>query len=318
MVAQARSTFCSTVVLAAIAGFASGCGAGTAGEEVSFERSLVAPPALQVGEWWTVEVDPALVGATFETTLVVTHAGDGTARIGMTPESFRDDLLVLHIPILGDVELETFAWRVMWDDFAALRFPLEPGASWTADFHGNDVTATVERVEGTRAFVLMEGDGERIEMVYDAAAGMITEFREEALQLAFRVTGHGTGYTGSVLSLSGIELGFMQGGPPAAERLSSATLDVDTEGPHGSLSLVVWNRGVEDQAGRYRIVATAPDGSTFEHTFETAPGDPSVLVQSFGHDTVQGTWNLDFERDGPARLLVELFTYGLDEIAVGG
>ncbi|TVP44452.1 MAG: hypothetical protein EA350_11520 [Gemmatimonadales bacterium] len=308
----------STAVLAAMAGLGSGCGAESAGEEIASERSLASPPALQVGEWWTVELDPELVGATFETTLVVTHVGDGTARIGMTPESFRDDFLVLHIPVLGDVELETFAWRVMWDDFEALRFPLERGASWTADFHGNDVTATVERVEGTRAFILMEGEGERIEMVYDAAVGMITEFREEALQLAFRVTGHGTGYSGPVLSLSGIELGFMQGGPPAGERRSSATLDVATEGPHGSLSLVVWNRGVEDQAGRYRIVATAPDGSVFEHTFETAPGDPAVLVQSFGHDAVQGGWTIDFEREGPARLLVELFTYGLDEAPPGG
>jgi hypothetical protein len=313
-----RSTLFSTVILVPIAGFGSGCGPETAGEEIASERSLASPPALQVGEWWTVEVDPELVGATFETTLVVTHAGDGTARIGMTPESFRDDFLVLHVPVLGDVTLETFAWRVMWDDFEALRFPLEPGARWTADFHGNDVTATVERIEGARAFIVMEGDSERIEMVYDASVGMITEFREEALQLAFRVTGHGTGYSGPVLSLSGIELAFMQGGPAAAEARSSATLEVDTEGTHGSLSLVVWNRGVEDQAGRYRIVATAPDGSILEHTFETAPGDAAVLVQSFGHEVVQGSWKLDFERDGPARLLVELFTYGLDEIAMGG
>ncbi|CAN5707865.1 hypothetical protein BH23GEM11_BH23GEM11_06090 [soil metagenome] len=318
MAALTRPTLLSAAIMVAIAAYGTGCGAETAADEIADGRTLASPPALEVGEWWTVEVDPTLVGATFETTLVVTHAADGTTRIGMTPQSFRDDFLVLHVPVLGDVDLETFAWRVMWDDFEALRFPLEPGASWTADFHGNDVTATVERVEDDRAFIRMEGEGERIEMVYDAAAGMITEFREEALQLAFRVTGHGTGYSGPVLSLSGIEMAIMQGGPSAAEARSSSTLEVDTEGTHGSLSLVVWNRGVEDQAGRYRIVATAPDGSIFEHTFQTVPGDPAVLVQSFGHDRVQGTWTLEFERDGPAGLLVELFTYGLDRVSLGG
>jgi hypothetical protein len=305
------------LLLVGIVGPLTGCRGDAPADETAPVQSLASPPALEVGDWWTVEVDPVLVGATFETTLVVTHVGDGTARIGMAPETFRDDFLVIHVPVLGDVDLETFAWRVMWDDFEALRFPLEPGATWSADFHGNDVTATVERVEGSRAFIVMEGEGERIDMVYDAAAGMITEFREEALQLGFRVTDHGTGYTGPVRSLSGIELGLMQGGPSGEEESSTATLEVDTQGTHGSLSLVVWNRGSEDQAGRYRIVSTAPDGTVFEHAFEVAPGDPSVLVQSFGHDAVQGTWTLDFERDGPAGLLVELFTYGLEEFAMG-
>ena len=299
-------------------------------------RSLAAPPAPVVGEWWTVEVDPELVGVVIPTTLVVTDRSDGRAGIGIPPEQFTHDFLVLHIPVLGDLELATFAWRVMWDDFEALRFPLEEGRSWSADFHGRDVEATVTRVDGDRAFVTMTGDGERIELVYDARMGMITEFREEALKLGFRVTGHGFDYQGPVLAFSGIELGLMQGGPSesagphdhgaeGASRAASegpgnstATLEVDTDGSHGSLSLVVWNVGFEDQAGTYRITATAPDGTTFEETFELAPGAPSVNVTSFGHDAVQGTWRLDFHRGGPARLLVEVFTYDRRELEMGG
>ena len=344
------------LVLLLSAGIVACGGGGPEADGVSTDprlegRSLAAPPAPEVGEWWAVEVDPVLVGATFQTRLVVTDRAEGRAGIGMPPEDFSHDFLVLHIPVLGDLDLATFAWRVMWDDFEALRFPLEPGRSWTADFHGRDVEASVTRVEGDRAFITMTGEGERIELVYDARMGMITEFREEALKLGFRVTGHGFDYTGPVIALSGIELGFMQGGPSesagphdahgggggvtggaatgaagAAQTAeagdgpghSSATLEVTTPGSHGSLSLVVWNAGFEDQAGSYRITVTAPDGTIFEEIFELAPGAASVNVTSFGHDAVQGTWRLDFHRGGPARLLVELFTYDRRELVLGG
>jgi hypothetical protein len=303
-----RTTAVAAAALATLLALG-GCGGTDGAREEGASPGLTAPPALQVGDWWEVEVDPTLVGATFPATLVVTHVEDGKARFGMTPETFSHDFLVLHVPVLGDVDLATFAWRVMWDDFEALRFPLEVGRRWSADFHGTDVEAEVTRLEGSRAWVTLEGNGERIELVYDAEVGMITDFREEALQLNFRVIGHGSGFQGEVLSFAGIELGLMQGGPAENPGRSQLTAEVTSPGSHGSLSLVVWNRGVEGEGGRYRVRATAPDGAVFEHTFETGPGDPSVLVRSFGHEAVQGSWQLDFEREGPARLLVELFTY---------
>jgi len=346
--ARVKGQLLAVPALLLFAGLAA-CGAGAPeADEVSTDprlegRSLAAPPAPEVGEWWAVEVDPVLVGATFQTTLVVTDRSEGRAGIGIPPGDFSHDFLVLHIPVLGDLDLATFAWRVMWDDFEALRFPLEPGRSWTADFHGRDVEASVTRVEGDRAFVTLTGERERIELVYDARVGMITEFREDALQLNFRVTGHGFDYTGPVIAFSGIELGIMQGGPSesagphdahggaaAAATVTSeapspadgpgrstATLKVATDRSHGSLNLVVWNVGFEDQAGSYRMTATAPDGTIFEETFELAPGAASVNVTSFGHDAVQGTWRLDFHRGGPAPLLVELFTYDRRELEMG-
>ncbi len=288
------------------------------------ERSLDAPPDLQVGEWWTVEVDPSLVGATFQTTLVVTETRDGQVTLGIPPEEFSHHFLVLHIPPLGDMDLSTMSWHVMWDDFEALRFPLEAGRTWEADFHGNDVVAEVTEVDGHRAHVTMTGDGERIELTYDAEMGMITDFREDALLLNFRVLDHGFDYRGPVMSFQEIRLGLMERGPaePAdpetgegAER--TATVEVESGHSHGSLSLVVWNRGVEDEPGEYRIVATAPDGTVLEESFETAPGSPSVVPASFGHDVVDGTWQIDFYRNGPAGLLVELFTYDLTEMVFG-
>ena len=43
-----------------------------------------------------------------------------------------------------------------------------------------------------------------------------------------------------------------------------------------------------------------------------------MVARSFGHDAVSGPWQVDFERDGPAGLLVELFTYDLTEVQLGG
>ena len=300
-------------------GEADGGSPGEAPAETS-ARSLAEPPDLQVGEWWRVEVDPALVGQTFEVTLVVTDVEDGTATLGIAPDDFQHDFLLVHVPPLGDLELATMAWRVMWDDFEALRFPLEEGASWEADFHGSDVVAQVTRVEGDRAWVSYSGE-DQIELVYDARAGMITEFQEERLRLGFRVVEHGTGYTGPVRAMSRIRLGYMAMGPadpisadvPGSGR-SSSTYEVASGSQDGTLSFAVWNLGVEDQPGRYRIVATAPDGTVFDETFETEAGSPSVIPLSFPHRGMDGTWQIDFERDGPARLLVELFTYDLEVV----
>jgi hypothetical protein len=42
------------------------------------------------------------------------------------------------------------------------------------------------------------------------------------------------------------------------------------------------------------------------------------MLRSFGHDQVRGTWRVEWERDGPAGLLVELFGYALREVRLGG
>ncbi len=287
-------------------------------------RTLATPPDPQVGEWWTVEVHPDFLDSPIPTTLVVADRAGDWASLGIPPSDFSHDFLVLHLPPLGDLRLNTLAWRVMWDDFEALRFPLEVGRTWEADFHGNDVEAEVTRVEGDRAHVTMVGDGERIELVYDAGKGMITEFQEEALGLSFRVTDHGFGYSGPVKRLEGIELGFMEvdavpSSESEARRVGEATAspEVNSGASHGSLSLVLWNQGHEEDPGTYRITATAPDGTVFQETFEVESETPSVVLASSGHDAVDGTWQIEFEREGPARLLVELFTYELTEVESG-
>jgi len=332
---RAAIGFGGLVVLAALL-----VGCGPSGEASVALRSLDTPPDLKVGEWWTVEVDPELVGAVYPTTMVVTQRTGDRATLGVPPDQFSHDFLVIHIPPLGDLELGTFAWRVMWDDFEALRFPLEVGRRWSADFHGRDVEAEVTAVEGNRAHVTMVGEGQRIELTYDADWGMITDFREEALGLAFRVTDHGFDYQGEVLSLSGIQLGLMEtaagvaahhatatGGPASgggsadsgeARRPLSTRVEVETGASHGSLGLILWNVGHEDAPGSYEITAIAPDGTTFRERFEITRGGASVDLGSFGHDAVDGTWELEFHREGPAGLLVELFSYDLTRVMLEG
>lgn len=287
-------------------------------------RSLDAPPELQVGEWWTVRVEAGVAGAEYEATIVVTERDERTASIGVAAPDFSDDFFVVHVPPLGTIDLETLAWRVMWDDFEALRFPLEEGRSWEADFHGFDVEAEVTRVEGDRAHVTMTGEDERIELAYDARVGMITDFREEALQLGFRVIDHGFDFDGDVRTPTGIELALFEGLPGDAAApdgtdigAPATTVEVDTGHSHGSLGLVFSNPGSDGEPTPYRVAATAPDGTVFEETFTPVAGGPPLFLESFGHDVVNGTWRLEFEGSGPASALVELFTYDLTETRMG-
>ena len=294
---------------------------------ITEDRSLDAPPDVQVGEWWTVEVYPEYFHGTHETTVVATERAGNTATFGMAADEFSDDLFVFHIPPMGEINLDTFAWMVMWDDFEALRFPLEEGQSWTADFHGYDVEAEVTGVEGNKAYVTMTGEyettgeEERIELTYDAEKGMITQFEEEAIGLNYRVTDHGFHYEGRVKTPRGIELAMLDARPAEAmealghsvEEGASSTIDVDVNATHGSLGLLLWGTESPEEAATYHITATAPDGTTFEETFAVGPGDAPSALTSFNHDQVNGTWEIEYESDGPGVFGVEMFTYELNE-----
>jgi len=338
-----RSTYAPTLIAALTIAFLTACDAqepappdveaGESSDVAMMEgRSLDAPPDPEVGEWWTIEVYPEHTDGTYETTIVVTERSDNTATFGMAAEEFQDDLLVLHLPPLGEIDLDTFAWMVMWEDFEALRFPLEPGQTWTADFHGYDVEAEVTGVEGSNAYVTMTGEDqmtgaeEHIELTYDAERGMITEFEEEAIGLNYRVDDHGFDYEGRVMTPTGIELALMDGRPAeiveplvdheVAEGQPSS-VEVDVDASHGSLGLLLWNTETPDEPGTYRIAVTAPDGTTFEETFIFEPGDALVGLTSFNHEHVTGTWELEYDRDGPAWVAAEMFAYELTETQLG-
>ncbi len=285
-------------------------------------RSLDVPPDPRTGEWWRIEVSSGLSGTSYETTLVVTDRAEGTARFGMPDSDFRHDFLVLHIPPLGDIDLETFAWRVMWDDFEALRFPLEPGRTWSADFHGYDVEAEVTRVRGNRAYITMVGERDRIELVYDARRGMISELQEEALGLGFRVVDHGFDYEGLVKTPVGIELALFDSRPSrgvqhGGHEPPTSSVEVERTASHGSLGLVLGAYDREAASGTYRIAATAPDGSIFEESFTPRPGDPPLSLSTFGAEAPAGTWQIEFHREAPGSLIAELFVYDLVETRLG-
>ena len=296
------------------------------------ERSLEEPPELEVGEWWTFEARAEGADADHEATVVVSEREDGMARLGLSAEDFKDDLFVFHIPPLGDLDPETLAWRVMWEDFEALRFPLEEGRTWEADFHGFDVEAEVAEVDGSRAHVHMEGDdpawgAQRIELVYDARHGMITELHEENIGLSFRVTDHGFGYDGSVKTPRGIELSLLDFRPGEVMELvgeevpedeGRSSIEVEVDHSHGSMGLVMQHALVPQESGTYEIAATNPEGETFEAAFEFEPGDPLMALEAFPTDAVQGTWEIEYNRDGEGMLAAEFFTYDLVESRPGG
>lgn len=296
------------------------------------ERTLAEPPELEVGEWWTFEARGEEADADYQVTVVVAEREDDMARLGLSAEDFDDDLFVFHIPPLGDVDPETLAWRVMWEDFEALRFPLEEGRTWEADFHGFDVEAEVAEVDGSRAHVHMEGDDpawgeQRIELVYDARRGMITELHEENIGLSFRVIDHGFGHEEPVKTPRGIEmslLDFRPGelmelvGEEVPEDEGRSSIEVEVDHSHGSMGLVMQHEPAPEESGTYEIAATNPEGETFEAVFEFEPGDPLLALEAFPTDAVQGTWEIEYHRDGAGILAAEFFTYDLVESRPGG
>ena len=297
------------------------------GSSAGEARSLDEPPELQVGEWWTMEIDADLAGAEYQATVVVTDGDEETAVLGTAADDFSHDFFVVHAPPLGELHLETFAWHVMWDDFEALRFPLEEGRTWMADYHGSDVEAEVTGTENGIAHVTMEGEEEQIELAYDADRGMVTEFRSEALQLGFRVTDHGFDYEGRVKTPTGIELALFEGWPPQEEAEEEEehhvpeqdgpeiSADVDVGASQGSMGLILTNDDADEDRS-YRIAATAPDGTVFEKAFSPPANGPPLLLESFGHDVVDGTWELEFDPEVRGAL-AELFTYDLAETRLG-
>lgn len=290
-------------------------------------RTLESPPDLQVGEWWTIEVDNRLSDEVYTSAFVVTDRTDGTASIGMPADEFEHVFFILHLPPLGVVDLDTFSWNVMGHGFDALKFPLQKGQEWTTVFHGPDfgwdVQAEVTKVDGQKAEVSMIGDNVLIEFTYDAELGMISEFDADAYGVRFKVTDHGFGHEGTVKTPSNIDLGFVDGrlanliGPPLTAGAPVFSVDVDHDVSHGTLALMVSGPPETGAPGVYRASVTAPDGTPFESTFTHAPGGPAFIAELHGHDAVQGTWDLEFQSAGPGLVAAELIVYDLEETTLG-
>lgn len=286
------------------------------------QRSLDTPPDLRVGEWWTFELEERITKRTSQTTLVVTDRTDDTATIGMAADTFQHGFLLMHLPPLGVIELDTFSWNLMYDRFDAAVFPLEPGQTWTTEFHGVEMDAEVVEVEDSQAHIEMLGANERVEATYDAEVGMLTSFDNDVYDVGFEVVDHGLGYEDEVKQFTDISLGFFEGRIAAAVDASLGpappvqTVEVDQDVSHATLGLMGGKLFADEETGTYRAVATAPDGTTFEETFTISPADPAMVIEYFGHDAVQGTWELEFEAAGPGYAAAELIVYNLDEITL--
>lgn len=333
--AAGRPFFVALAMMLLVAGLAGCIQADPSDEPASREgqsRTLSSPPDLQIGEWWTIEIFDPATDTLYDGTFVVTDRSEQRATIGMPTHEFQHIFFIFHLPPLGDLQLDTFAWNVMGHDFKALEFPAQEGHEWTTVFHavdyGWEVQAEVTKVEDGKAHVHMVGDNVLIDLVYDAQTGMIIDFQESAFGLSFKVTDHGFGYEGSVQTPTGIDLGFvdgriagavdpfMQPAPPVF------TIDVAQDRTHGTLALMVFDvfQDVigEGTPGVYRAAVTAPDGTPFERTFTIMPGGPGLVAELYGHDSVKGTWEIEFETAGPGAVMAELIVYDLIEAELGG
>lgn len=313
-------------LLLATAGLA-GCLGGEEGiDTASTEASstLAEPPEPKVGDWWTFEVRHEASQTAAKATVVVTDRTEDTATIGLASDGFHHRFLLLHLPPLGTVELGSLSWQVMWDRFQPAVFPLEPGQTWTTTFHGAEVEAEVTEVSEDGAQVVMVGDSERVELAYDAAAGMVSDLHVENYGASLELVDHGSGFEGSVERFSNLGVGFFTGriGNAVDTGLRPAapveTVEVPDDISEGTLGLIVANVAQDGAApGGYRAAAQAPDGTNFEAVFTPTPDDPALIAEYHGHDAVQGTWQLDFEAAGPGAVAAELIVYDRQAIELG-
>lgn len=285
------------------------------------DRTLTEPPQLRLGEWWQVRIHSQLDGSTHTARLVVTGAANGSYRIGMPAEDFVHEVLILHLPGIGEVDRSTFGYEVHDTVFEPLRFPLQPGATWQTAWYTGALEAEVVDASQGQARVELVGNNTRINVTYEPGLGLPRSV-EVAGYGSYEVLDHGYGYEGKVLAPTGRDLVILNGriGPVLDTTLMPAppveSVQVDEGYDRLTGALVLGNLVVDGAPGVYRAEATAPDGSTYTAAYRAGPQGPGVSITTFLQEDPSGTWELEFEAAGPGVAAVEAVAYDVVERTV--
>jgi hypothetical protein len=101
----------------------------------------VPAPVWQAGDWWTwkvttVDADP------FEVTTVVTSVTAQEYRVGVTDLGPGLHAFTDHTLPMGVLQRADLSWEVHDEKASVIRFPLEPGMSWSGEEEGRDLRFT--------------------------------------------------------------------------------------------------------------------------------------------------------------------------------
>lgn len=291
-----------------------GSGNATADSKVA---TLEEAPSWQVGEWWTVKVSDPFTGKSFTVKQVVASKHGSTYDVGLAKDDFRDSIVVFHWPALGEVSAKDLSFSIHNGPFKPAKFPMEKGQSWETTYYGETTyQAEVTAVDGKTAEVTMtDGDGEYINLTYDAEAETVTKLTD-LLGLQVEVTDHGTGYTGDVVVPHGrsqyisarVAGAFGLGGPIFGLRPAPPTGSVDVSEPQASVALLAGSIPVNGQPspGLYRETATTPGGTSLQ--LQTTGTDG--LVYKYGHaEEAKGSWSFEHVAGGVGAAAAEIIAY---------
>lgn len=288
------------------------------------ERTLAQAPTWRLGEWWTYRITDAFTGASVDTTLVVAGTFGTTYLVGFPIHDFSNNVLVLHMPGVGDVDRTDLSFEVHDVDFQMLRFPLVAGDSWTTAFEGRPGTVHVVRAQGEQA-ILQGSDTVQgttgptsswnITATYDAPTGTITQLHAEGYA-DYKVTGHGFAYTGRVRVPHAHDLVFQHGRITPVldintQPTTTQTDNVLVEPGYDALAftIIVGSGAVAPgpNAGYYQETVTSPNGT--QYSLSSLPGEPGLKLAFYGTGDPSGTWTLQHTAGGPGLVLTEGIGY---------
>ncbi|MBI4394177.1 MAG: hypothetical protein HY556_10365 [Euryarchaeota archaeon] len=284
--------------------------------------STASPPVFRVGDWWRIRVTDVF-GGRYETTRVVAAVMDSHYMVGSPEKEFSDELLVLHLPGLGEVSQSDLSFDMHDAPFHPLKFPLTLGDTWKTAFEARPVDAEVISVSATTAEVEFTGASDHFVLTYDAAAGEVTRFQHETYA-EFQVIARGHGFQGKVAVPYAQDLIFQHGRLGGAlNRENGPAAPVDTISvragyDRASFVLIFAIAGPSPIAiGYMGEKVTAPDGTVFEASMATPEPGPFKVVTK-AHDKVAGDWQLQHVVVGPGFAGAEGIAYKVLKVELVG
>lgn len=280
--------------------------------------SLDGPPEPVLGRWWSYDVDNLLLGSSFSVTTVVAGLDVGEVLVGMDADQVVDEAFVLHLPGVGQVKRDTLAFDAHGILILGLEFPLEEGKQWSTKWYGGqDMTMSVDRVDGMKAELSFDHPNGDSSLVYDAEAANIVSLSIPGYA-KMELQDHGVGFEGDVMVPYGVDLvvchGRVAGGlviEDCAEGTAGPPVEaIPIEGDFDrfSFGLIVFDLGEAPVgAGIFSLEVVAPDGQ--EYRIEKTPDQAGNTGVIFGHDDPVGDWEMTAVAVGVGAVLFEGAAY---------
>lgn len=283
-----------------------------------WNATLEEPPDWRLGQWWTFALTEHFTGATHEVTLVVAGAESDWFLTGMPEDDFKHDIMVLHVPGVGQVGKADLRWDIHDAIFKPLQFPLQDGDTWNTRWNDREVQADVIEVTGTTATVEFIGDNDHFTLTYDSEVGTIVALDQEGYA-TLELLDHGFEYEGVVTVPHEHELIFFHGRLAGALGVGYQDMQphppvetITIEGDYDRVSFGLLLIGLVP-GGLYAVEATAPDGSTYDAQMVGTEQD-QFDIHVHSNDDPAGDWDLSFVAAGPGGALMEGIGYHVFDI----